>query len=92
MNSPLLIFGFLQLADVVSTMIFLSMGIHEANPLIRSLMHVVSPLTALFLVKLFGIGVGLVWYRKGRNMTIVNAGFFLLICWNLLAIYGTNSA
>lgn len=92
MTSSLLVFGILQLADIVSTMIFLSMGIHEANPLISALMRLTSPMTALVVVKLLGICLGLTWYKTGRNMTWVNTGFFLLILWNVMAIYGTPKA
>lgn len=52
-------FWALQVADVVTTLIFLSMGIAESNPLTSFLMERFGPLGGLFLLKAVGIGIAL---------------------------------
>lgn len=85
MNS-LILFVVLQVADIVSTLVFLAIGVQEANPAVRVLLHVFTPLVSLALVKAFGIGFGIAWYRLGRSFTKINILFSLLILWNVIAI------
>jgi hypothetical protein len=82
----MLVFVFLQIADIISTLVFLSLGVQEANPLIRALFHWTNPLAALVIVKIAGVGIGVLWYLQGYKMRPVNIVFSLLIVWNLIAI------
>ena len=86
MNS-LTLFIVLQIADILSTLAFLAIGVHEGNPAIRLLLHVFSPVVSLLIVKIFGIAIGVVWYRLGRSFTKINIAFALLIVWNFVAIF-----
>jgi hypothetical protein len=100
MNS-LTLFVVLQVADIITTLVFLAIGVQEANPAVRLFLHIFSPTVSLVLVKIFGIGFGLAWYsgvgfswqerrmkyHVVRSFTKVNGAFMVLIAWNFLAIF-----
>lgn len=86
MNS-LWLFAGLQVADLVSTIIFLSLGVHEANPFVKFFVHLTNPITGLLLVKLISIGLGVFCYKTHRRLIGINAFFVCVIVWNAIAIY-----
>ena len=58
----------LQIADAVTTLVFLQHGVNEANPLIRVALALFGqPALGLVIAKALGIGVALVAWRTGRR-------------------------
>src|SRR3954463_6529320 len=88
LDSTLFVFIMLQLLDVSTTLLFLSHGIGEANPLVRGAMQVThGNASGLLAIKL--VAVPLIWYcvncKKYALLARVNRGYALLIVWNLVA-------
>jgi hypothetical protein len=84
----------LQIADAVTTWLFLQHGLTEANPLMRwALALSAHPALVLAITKALGIGVALVAWRRGRRGLFRKVNFLFAACvaWNLLAI-GLNAA
>lgn len=86
MNS-LKLFTALQIFDIVSTLLFIALGIEEGNPLLRLLAPHVGMVVALFLVKMLGVTLALIWYKAGRSLTRINYAFSGLILWNAVAVF-----
>jgi hypothetical protein len=89
MRPQVLLFSALQVADILSTLLFLSLGILEANPLVKTCMRLTGgPLAGLLLVK--GVSVLLCLYcaASGRLPLLrrVNWCFAGLLCWNVAAV------
>jgi len=79
----------LQIADAVTTLLFLRHGVDEANPLIRLAMAMFGqPALGLAIAKALGIGVALVAWRTGRCGLLrkINLLFAACVAWNLLTI------
>jgi hypothetical protein len=81
------VFLYLQVLDLVTTLIGFRLGLSEASPFIRSLLHF-GPLIALILSKVVALGVaglciGLHKFHLVRWITYWYAG---LIAWNLVNI------
>ena len=81
------VFLYLQVLDVITTLLGLRMGAGEASPFIRMLMTF-GPVTGLLGAKLIGIALGAycVATRRFRTIQIVNYFFAALILWNLANI------
>jgi hypothetical protein len=82
------LFVFLQIGDLLTTLVFLERGVHEGNPLVRAAMNASSPVLALAVVKLIACAVGVYAWRTRRPRVLRNANIFFAgcVCWNLLAI------
>ena len=83
------LFLVLQCLDVLTTLVFLSRGIAEGNPLVGwALLSGHSPWISLIAVKLIAMLIGLYCYRSGRitALRLANTGYFLVVGWNLAAI------
>lgn len=76
----------MQVCDAITTLMFLWCGVREANPIVVSLMHHVTPLEALLLVKAVGMTLALVWYIRGYSFRKLNLGMMALILWNWVAM------
>ena len=81
------VFLYLQVLDVLTTVVALRMGAAEASPFIRMLMNF-GPVTGLLGAKLIGAALGAycVATRRFRTIQIVNYIFAALILWNLTNI------
>jgi hypothetical protein len=82
-------FSYLQVLDLMTTLVFLASGVREANPIIRFLVSGLgSPLGGLLAGKT--IALCLAWYcwRKGRERLLgrVNVFYAGLVIWNLTAL------
>ena len=89
------VFVILQCLDVLTTLVFLSRGVTEGNPLINSLLSLEhAPWIGLLAAKLTATLLGVYCYRNGRITTLrlANAGYFLIVGWNLIAIAATAIA
>ena len=92
MPLSILIFTYLQILDLMSTVAFMMLGGHEANPLVRfvlSLAH--NPLAGLLLVKLTVVLLGVCCWLGGRERILVHANLFfaLVVAWNLTIVIAT---
>jgi len=88
-QSVLLRCAILQLLDVVTTLLFLSHGVAEANPLVKwsiSLTH--GNLAGLLAVKLLACVLAVMAVQFGRPVVVakMNRFFTLLVVWNLIAL------
>ncbi len=89
--SLLIQFCYLQLLDVLTTLVFLTGGVKEANPVVRFLLIASpSPLLGLLSVKLLAIALAFYCWRTARTRLLLfaNAFFAVLIAWNLFALLG----
>ncbi len=82
-------FTYLQLLDLLTTLVFLLGGLREANPAVNLLIQTTgTPLAGLLAVKAAGLGLGFYCWRGGRQKLLARANIFyaLLVAWNLVAI------
>ena len=81
------VFLYLQILDVLSTLIGFSLGNAEASPFIRLLIRW-GPMAGLAASKLFAVGLVLLCYRLGRTALIrwINYWYGVLIVWNLYTV------
>jgi hypothetical protein len=85
----LLLFVLLQLCDLGTTLVFLSHGVSEGNPLLAAAFRgSAHPALVLALAKLAGLGMGyLAWkLRRSRLLGRINLFFGACVVWNLAAI------
>jgi hypothetical protein len=88
-TKALTIFIVLQCLDVLTTLIFLSKGMAEGNPLMGlALSSARAPWLGLGLAKLIAVLIGQHCYRSGRFSLLrrANAGYSLVVGWNLIGI------
>ena len=84
-------FSYLQLLDLLTTLAFLSAGVHEANPLVRLAMSSGrSPLVGLLGVKVCACAAAIYCSFSGRKRVLarMNVMFAVLVVWNLVALLG----
>ena len=94
MNNPILQYSYLQVLDLLTTVAFLLHGVKEANPVVRSMMHMTtSPVMGLLLVKGIAIALGIYCWRiqKHRLLVRINVLFALLVAWNMMALIAGSS-
>jgi hypothetical protein len=87
----LLAFVGLQVMDVLTTLVFLGLGVEEGNPLIRLLLAgSVTTHRGLALVapKVFAIALGAYAWRSGRMGLLrkMNLLFAACVVWNIIVI------
>ena len=85
---PVRVFFALQLADVVTTLLFLSMGIAETNPLASHLMERLGPVPGLLLLKMAAISIA-VLCRVTAHPTFlrrINWVYVVMVMLNVLTI------
>jgi len=86
----LAVFVFLQLLDILTTLLGLRVGAREGSLFIGRLMQV-GPLAALLISKIIAVclvGMAVRWHRP-RVVVLVNYWVALVVVWNLIAIYTT---
>jgi hypothetical protein len=81
------VFLYLQVLDVLSTLIGFSLGNTEASPFVRLLIRF-GPVTGLALSKLVAIGLAAVCYAFKRTplIRIINYWYAALVIWNLYTV------
>ena len=87
--SLLIQFSYLQLLDFLTTLVFLTGGVKEANPLVRMALAVgPAPWIGLLSVKLAAFAMAVFCWRTARTrlLTLANLFFAVLVTWNLLAM------
>ena len=89
MTTNLVIFGYFQLLDMLTTVVFLLHGVQEANPLVKfALRSAPNPIMGLFLIKIVALGMAVYCWRLGRSSLLfrINILFAVLVSWNLFAL------
>ena len=91
--SLLSIFVYLQVLDFLTTILFLKLGLPEANWLVGLLVRW-SPLLGVLVAKLATIVVALiaVHYHKVRVMRLANLGYGGVVVWNLVVMILSKTA
>ena len=87
MLKVLLVFIFLQMADLGTTVAVLRLGGVEENPLVKHLMAF-GPVTGLILAKLVTVAFGIMCFLTARYhaLRIGNFIFVAIVAWNLSVI------
>ena len=91
--SLLSIFVYLQILDLLTTILFLKMGLVEGNWLVSLLIRW-SPMLGVLLAKIGTIILALiaVHYHKIRVMRLANFGYSGVVVWNLVCIIMAKTA
>jgi hypothetical protein len=81
------IFVYLQLLDLLTTLVGFRMGASEASPFIRLLMHA-GPATGVALSKVIALGLGAlcVYLKKQHLIRWASYWYGALVVWNLVVI------
>ena len=89
MTTNLVIFGYFQLLDILTTVVFLLNGVQEANPLVKFVLETApNPIVGLLAIKLAALGLAYYCWRLGRRSLLlrINILFAILVSWNLFAL------
>ncbi|HXA51518.1 MAG TPA: DUF5658 family protein [Candidatus Acidoferrum sp.] len=78
------IFIYLQLLDLLTTLVGFKVGVGEASPFIRMMMHA-GPTAGVVISKLLALGLGAfcVWANKAHVVRWISYWYSGLIVWNL---------
>jgi hypothetical protein len=81
------IFIYLQLLDVLTTLVGFKLGAAEASPFIRVLMHA-GPAAGVVASKVLALGLGAVcvYTRKHHLMRWITYWYGGLVAWNLMVL------
>jgi hypothetical protein len=81
------VFVYLQLLDLLTTLVGFRIGAAEASPFIRALMHV-GPAAGVLLSKVLALGLGAycVYAKKFGLIRLVSYWYAALVTWNLLVL------
>ncbi len=93
MRNQLAQFAYLQLLDVMTTLLYFAHQGPEANPLVNLLMHSAgSPIAGLVVTKLLAFAVALYCWRRSRERLLwgVNLFYSAVIVWNLSMLLASH--
>jgi hypothetical protein len=81
------VFLYLQVLDVTTTWLGFRLGLAEASPFVRLLMHW-GPLPGVLASKALALGLGAVcvWRRRYQVIHLINYWYAALVVWNLALI------
>lgn len=84
------IFIYLQLLDLLTTLVGFKLGVKEASPFIRMLMHA-GPALGVMTSKLLALGLGslCVYYKKNHLIRWASYWYCGLVVWNLMVLLVT---
>ena len=87
-NRVIVVFVALQLLDVLTTILGLSVGAREGNYLVARFMHW-GPALGLLIAKFLGFVLLLVAFAAGklRLLRMLNLWFLCIVAWNLAIIW-----
>lgn len=79
------VFVYLQLLDLLTTLVGFRVGAAEASPFIRTLMHT-GPMMGVFLSKILALGLGgyCVYTKKMGLIRLITYWYGGLVVWNLM--------
>jgi hypothetical protein len=86
------IFIYLQLLDLLTTLVGFKLGAREASPFIRVLMHA-GPAAGVLASKVLSLGLGAlcVYYKKDHLIRWISYWYGGLIVWNLMVLLASPS-
>jgi hypothetical protein len=86
------IFIYLQLLDLLTTLVGFKLGASEASPFIRTLMHA-GPVTGVVLSKVVALGIGglCVWANRPHLIKWITYWYGGLVVWNLMIMLNAPS-
>ena len=93
LTPSLVLFGYFQLLDLLTTVVFILHGVKEANPVVKfALTAAPTPVMGLVLVKVAALAMGFYCWRLGRQKLLerINVLFAALISWNLFALIAVS--
>jgi len=81
------IFVYLQLLDLLTTLLGFRVGAAEASPFIRALMHA-GPTTGVILSKVLALGIGglCVYLQKEHVIRWISYWYGGIVVWNLMVM------
>lgn len=84
------IFIYLQLLDLLTTLVGFRLGANEASPFIRLLMHA-GPAAGVMASKLLSLALGAVclYFKKHHLLRLISYWYGCLIVWNLMVLLTT---
>jgi hypothetical protein len=84
------VFFALQALDVLTTVIGLHMGAHEASVFVGRLLAI-GPLAGLLISKCFAIilAAAALGFNRPRVVVFLNYWFVVIVAWNLFTIFST---
>jgi hypothetical protein len=84
-------FLYLQVLDLLTTLVGFRFGLQEASPFIRTLMHF-GPAAGVVVSKLVAVALAgvCVWLEKFRLLRVVCFWFAGLVTWNLCAMLAAS--
>jgi len=85
---PLSVFIFLQIVDLMTTRMALSLGAGEQNPMVAQIMHL-APVYGLLISKLIVVAIAAlgVWMEKSNGIRVANLAFTGVVVWNFSVIF-----
>ena len=83
------IFVYLQVLDLLTTLVGFRMGAAEASPFIRIMMHL-GPAAGVVLSKIFALGLAgfCMYLKKDHLVRWITYWYGALVVWNLTVILG----
>jgi hypothetical protein len=87
------VFIYLQLLDLLTTLVGLKLGAKEASPFIRMLM-VAGPATGVMASKVLSLGLGglCIYFRKEHLIRWISYWYSGLIVWNLMVLLASSGS
>lgn len=87
------IFVYLQLLDLLTTLLGFRLGAAEASPFIRLMMHV-GPATGVIASKALALGIGGLCFYLNKSHVIrwISYWFGVLVIWNLVVMLAVPGA
>lgn len=87
------VFIYLQLLDLLTTLVGFRLGAAEASPFIRVLMHF-GPAAGVALSKLVALGLGgwCVYHKKYKLIRVITFWYGGLVVWNLMILLAAPAA
>src|SRR5436309_1644843 len=89
LTTNFILFGYFQVLDVLTTIVCLLHGVHEANPVVKfALLSAPTPLMGFVIVKCVAMALAAFCWKFGRENFLGRVNFFfaVLVSWNLLAL------
>jgi hypothetical protein len=86
------LFIYLQLLDLLTTLLGFRLGVHEASPFIRALMHA-GPAAGVLLAKLCALGLGglCLYLKKNQLIRWISYWYGGLVVWNLMVMLAASA-
>jgi hypothetical protein len=85
------VFVYLQLLDLLTTLLGFRLGAAEASPFVRLMMHA-GPLNAVIASKMLALGIGVlcIYTNKSHVIRWISYWYGGLVIWNLMVILAAS--